>query len=72
MECGYRIHEQTCYVCNHPATDVMCCFNTHTFPGFCPLQDGMTKEQFKAQQKPNITHVRQGLRDANELYDEEL
>lgn len=36
-ECGYRIHEQSHWVCNNPNTDGTICINEHSFPGYCPL-----------------------------------
>ena len=74
-ECGYRVQAFTrlglptgIYGCKHHSfiAGTQPCISGKIFPINCPLQDGMTYEQFLKQQKPKIVHVR------NNTYKEEL
>lgn len=65
-ECGYfGIIGHKCKNIDHPQRRnnlgrvllTLPCCNIDKFPTNCPLPNGMTKEQFKEKQKPNIVHV---------------
>ena len=59
-ECGYRMHHRVCdFICGKVSGETMLiCDDKTKFPTNCPLQDGMTHEQWLEQQKPNIIHIR--------------